>query len=48
MENTVFGVVAMSENFVNHTCVIQKIATSSTHGGRTGLKFVAKKEQKNL
>ena len=30
-KNTVFGVVAVSESFVNRICVIRKIVTSSTH-----------------
>jgi hypothetical protein len=32
MKNTVFGVAAVSESFVNRICGIRKIVTSSTHG----------------
>jgi hypothetical protein len=32
MKNTGFGVVAVSENFVNQICAIRKVVTSSTHG----------------
>jgi hypothetical protein len=31
-KNTVFGVFAMSENFVNQNCAFRKVVTSSTHG----------------
>jgi hypothetical protein len=31
-KKTIFGVVAVSENFVNPNCGIRKVVTSSTHG----------------
>jgi hypothetical protein len=41
-QNTVFRVVAMSENFVNQNCAIRKVVTSSTHGRAIGGKAYAR------